>query len=415
MRDSTGLGIDNPRFDQPEPEMGDQQLPRVMRYVSSLEDFEGEPCFGLVVEAEEGVPISVLNLTAIDADLGSTFADFLEHDGFGRADEFADPEILDKDEISQWIEVLDTESLATTVLPPIDLTLDQLQESGRVVIAIGLNYRDQREERGAGSEDLVFLKQAAPTGAYAPLSLGPAVPPFEGSRDLVDYEAEIGFVLLEDIYLDELPGDLEALRQTIAFFAANDVTDRLPMILEGYAGASQAKSLPGYLPVGPWMIHGRHLDLRSRASGMETVDLWLRIEEPEPMQVGSWRQYASSSQMIRGPLEILRLVAKEWSRASSDEASGDLISIATVVEGRPVLRAGSVVLTGTPGGTAIESPSGMDRLRLMALGNLSMRGAKLAFAKHCVRHRREMGFLSVGDRVETRIQHLGRQLWTVVP
>lgn len=69
-----------------------------------------------------------------------------------------------------------------------------------------------------------------------------------------------------------------------------------------------------------------------------------------------------------------------------------------------VLPRGTVVLTGTPAGTAIEAPQGIDKLRLFLLGNLSTGRARLAYAAHCVRNRREMGFLSPGDIVDA---HLG--------
>ena len=109
------------------------------------------------------------------------------------------------------------------------------------------------------------------------------------------------------------------------------------------------------------------------------------------------------------------MIADLHSESLRGEDSRPMPGITAVIDERPMIPAGSLILTGTPGGTAIESPSGMDRLRLMALGNMSMRGAKLAFARPCVRHRQQMGFLSVGDLVETRIQHLGSQRWTVAP
>lgn len=81
--------------------------------------------------------------------------------------------------------------------------------------------------------------------------------------------------------------------------------------------------------------------------------------------------------------------------------------------GRAFLPKGSIVLTGTPHGTAIEAPSGTDSLRLFMLGNLSRTGARVAFAAHCARKRRTMGFLSPGDVVDSHITALGRQRWVV--
>ncbi len=415
LRDPTGLEIDNPRFEQLTPEIGDRLLPSVMRYVSRLEGFADQPSFGLVLEAEEGVPRTVLNLTAVEPELGSGFETFRSNGGFELADRLFDAEARQQQSLEKYVESIDSESLATSVLPPVDISLDQLSGSERLVIGVGFNYRDHREEVDTSVDKFLFAKIVEPTGAYVPMPLGPARSLQVGRRRLVDYEVEIGFVLLKDIYLDELPADFEELRQSIAFLTVNDVSDRAPIILDGKIGFTQAKSRPGYLPIGPWLTHGRHLDLRSRTSGMETIDLWLRVEEKNPIHPGVWRQHASSSQMIRGPLEILKMTSEIWEESERPDATGELRGIARVVEGRAMIPAGSLILTGTPGGTAIESPSGMDRLRLMALGNLSLRGAKQAFAAHSVRNRLEMGFLSVGDRVETRVQHLGCQIWTVVP
>ena len=415
LRDWTGLEIDNPRFEQAPPQIGDRLYPSVMRYLSRFEGFDDRPSFGLVLEVDDGVPTTVLNLSAVEPALGFRLQDFQSNGGFDIADRLFDAETRLQEGADKFVEPIDPESLTYSVLPPVDLTVEELARSERFVIGVGFNYRDHRQETDPDINKFLFAKHVAPTGAYAPMPLGEAQSPFEGAKMLVDYEVEIGFVLLKDIYLDELPANFEELRRHIAFFTANDISDRFPIILQGRDAFTQAQSSPGHLPIGPWLTHGRHLDLRSRSGGMETADMWLRVDEAEPFEAGQWRQHASSSQMIRGPVEILKMASEVWSESRGTNGSTQLPAIAREVDGRGMIPAGSLILTGTPGGTAIESPGGMDRMRLMALGNLSMRGAKLAFAKHCVRNRREMGFLSVGDRVETRVQHLGRQIWTVVP
>ena len=55
----------------------------------------------------------------------------------------------------------------------------------------------------------------------------------------------------------------------------------------------------------------------------------------------------------------------------------------------------------------------MDRARLLVRASISTNRAKQLFASHCIANRKEMGFLHVGDTVETRIQYLGRQRWKV--
>lgn len=413
LRRPSALQVGNPRFSQTAPEMEDRDLPAVLRYRSGLQGYEQGASFGLVLLAADGVPQRVLNLTAIEPALGSQLQEFHTHGGFELAERLLDPENREKEKLARFEESIDPENLASIILPPVDLFQDDLLISSRLVIGVDLNYQDHDSE--ADLTGSLFLRQVVPTGAYNPLPLGPAWPPVEGSRRLVDYGVEIGFVVLDDLFLDDLPRDFEALRRVIAFFAANDVTDAMPIIMMGDAGLAEAKSRAGYLPVGPWLVHGRHLDLRSRDSGREAVDMWLQIFEAEPTFPGTWRQYGSSSQMLRGPLEILQGIRKVWSDAKQQSVAVESAITANEVDGRGVIPAGSLVLTGSPRGNAFEPPRGLDRLRLMALGRLSPRGARVAFAKHCIMHRREMGFLSVGDRVEARVQYLGRQIWTVVP
>ena len=413
LRRPTALRVGNPRFGQTAPQMEDHKLPSILRYRSRLAGFEQEVCFGLVLSAADGVPQEVLNLTAIEPELGSTLQEFHTHGGFEIAERLLDPETREKEKATRFEESIDPNELGSTILAPVDLFQDDLLISSRLVLGVEFNYQDHDSESDlAGS---LFRRQVVPTGAYTPLPLGPARPPLEGSRRLVDYGVEIGFVILEDLFLDDLPADFDALRQRVAFFTANEVNDVMPLLLQGESGLAEAKSGTGHLPIGPWLVHGRHLDLRSRDSGRESVDLWLQIFEAEPTYPGAWRQYGSSSQMLHGPLEILQGIKEVWSERKQQQAGLEQASLANKVDGRGVIPAGSLVLTGSPRGTALEIPRGLDRLRLLALGNLTSRGARVAFAKHCVMHRREMGFLSIGDRVETRVQHLGRQIWTVVP
>ena len=87
--------------------------------------------------------------------------------------------------------------------------------------------------------------------------------------------------------------------------------------------------------------------------------------------------------------------------------------VVVVRNGREILPAGSIILTGAPEGTAIEAPSIWDRARLLARANLSLNRARQQFAQHCLSQRKPMGYLSPGDVVETSIDHLGRQRWSI--
>jgi len=405
--------IDNPRFEQEPPQVDDRLLPSVLRYDSALEEYAGRVCFGLVLETRGGIPVRVLNLTAVRPELGSSLADFVANDGFELAEQLVDPAL--RQPYLDLIESFEARALGPVVKPPVDLSFDQLEVEERFVIGVGFNYAAHREETDMAVDAFLFPKFVEPTGAYAPVALGRGIVPAVETARLVDYEAEIGFVLLEDVDLDDPPTDREAFKEKIAFFVANDVSDRWPQIREGEPGYTRAKSRPTYLPIGPWMIHGRQLDLRTRSGGERSMRLWLRVEEADPQPGGSWRQNSSSAQMIRGPLEIVQMVAELHRESRQRDGAGVLRSVARVDDGRVTIPAGSLFLTGTPEGTAIEAPTGWDRARLLARGNLTVPGARLEFALHAVRHREEMGFLDIGDTVETCGESLGCQRWIVVP
>lgn len=398
--------------DLTEAETEDRELPRVVRYRSELEGLDEQVGFALVLEADDGIPRRVLNLSAIDPELGSTLEQFSRHGGFDVADRLFDSED-DQDELAKFEEAIALEDLATRILPPIDLSRSDLESGRRVVVSLDRNYHEHGADRRQGRQ--LFSRIIEPSGAYAPLSLGPARSRLEGRRPLVDYGVEIGFVLLDHLFLDALPVDSDSLRRSIAYFTANDITDAVPILLGAEEFAAEPSSDPEQLPIGPWLVHGRHLDLRSRHSGTETADLWLRIDGPSSGGDEIWRQHASSSQMMLGPLEILQAIAAEWADIESADAESAASKLVVEVEGRPTIPAGSLVLTGSPPGSAVRRLDLMDRIRLRAVGNFSRSRARLAWVEYNVRHRDALGYLAVGDRVETRVQHLGRQVWSVVP
>jgi len=411
LRDPEGLTIDNPRFEKEDQTIIDNLMPRIMRYLSSLPGYEGKICFGLLLTAKDGIPTKVLNLTAVNPALGSSFSSFLSHDGFQLADEmFYSPS---RESLAGYVETLSPENLEKIIKPPVDISMDELEKGERYIIGAGFNYSTHKEETASDVDKFLFPKFVAPTGAYEPVSLGTGGPLPGGTRAITDYEVEIGFVLLEEVDLSNPPRDRKAFLDRIAFFTANDVSDRWPVILKGDEGYTVSKSHPTYLPIGPWMVHGRYLNIRTRGGGEEEVRLFLRIDEKEPFPGGTWRQDASSGDMIRGPLEIIGMIAEIYAESRRPDREGVMRHVARQESDRVVIPAGSIILTGTTEGTAIEAPTMMDRARLIALGNLSMNKAKLAFALHCVKNRKEMGFLHVGDIVETRIQHLGKQRWEV--
>jgi 2-keto-4-pentenoate hydratase/2-oxohepta-3-ene-1,7-dioic acid hydratase in catechol pathway len=228
---------------------------------------------------------------------------------------------------------------------------------------------------------------------------------------LIDYEVEIGFVLLADFDLSQ-PIDADRFWNNVAFFTANDVTDRRPIVLDGDEGFTRGKTGIGFLPVGPWLVHGRYLRPGTRGDNELALRLWLRIEENID-QTPMFRQNSNTNRMIRGPREILAMLPDIHAVSSRNDSNGKAWDIAKKDATGLSLPFGSIILSGTPLGTAIEAPDGFDRLRLITRGRFSSSLARNVFVGHLVRYRKEMGYLSEGDIVETGVEVLGVQRWVV--
>ena len=414
LRDHDDLTVPNPRHLHPPSKHEPLELPALVRYLPRQPGDGRGIRWGLVLRARDGVPEEIVDLERAIPGLGGGLEELLERDGFAAAESLwsqAKAGNIDP----TWIERLTPDSLTARVLAPLDTTLAQLASRERLIVGVGLNYAEHAADvaQQAAEDAFAFAKMVEPTGAYSSVRLGPAEIPGQEYASLIDYEVELAFVVLEDLALDALPA-ADELAEHIAWVQANDVTNRLPILLEGDAGFTQAKSQPTFLPLGPWLVHGRHLRPRTAAGGEDAVSLSLRVEEERPHERGSQRQHSSSQEMVRGPREILELIVKNWPQSERPDADGIPRGVVRIGDGRPMIPRGSLILTGTPGGTAIEAPGGLDRARLFMLGNLSPRAAREEFALHCVRHRLEMGFLSPGDVVDAQIDYLGRQRWVVV-
>ena len=272
------------------------------------------------------------------------------------------------------------------MLPPVPINVAELAELKRVVVGAGLNYAEHRDEVGVGGdaeELLVFPKPAAPTGPYAPIESGMRigeVPPRPVL--LLDYEVELGLVLLQDIDLRSPPSSYDAFIQQVAFFVANDVSDREPIILDEENGYTLGKSRPTYLPIGPWMVHGRHLRPRARSEGDHVLRLGLEVHEAAPISAhANRRQFAGTDEMLRGPWAIVQHMSRTL-RDGIVVCMRDAFGAPRFVHNaNGVIPAGSVILTGTPGGTAIREPSLLQKAALFVRGGFSISGAKHTFDK----------------------------------
>jgi 2-keto-4-pentenoate hydratase/2-oxohepta-3-ene-1,7-dioic acid hydratase in catechol pathway len=268
----------------------------VVRFLDSHVD-QPTACYGVVTADEAGVPAEIVDLRGIDPELGEPAAGPFAPAKLRRALAAAE-RVASEPRAARWDGHrcrLAFEQLASHLLSPVPLGQAELDRGERHILGAGLNYHDHRAETGTrAAELLLFPKPVAPTGAFAPV---PPVP-------LLDYEIEIAVVLLADLDLRAPPGP-ERLLDDIAFVLANDVSDRAPIILDPRTGYTRGKSRPGHLPLGPWLVSGRHLPLRLAGElGGEVLELRLRTRRRAG---GPWttRQRARSTTMIAGPLAIL--------------------------------------------------------------------------------------------------------------
>ncbi|MDH3771721.1 MAG: fumarylacetoacetate hydrolase family protein, partial [Nitrospirota bacterium] len=318
-------------------------------------------------------------------------------------------------------ETLPPDELSDRILPPVAFTAAAIDEGRRLVIGAGLNFAQHREEVGASdatspSDSLLFPKATPPSPAYRPVATGTAigsVPP--RPVVLLDYEAEIGLVLLEEVDLRAPPVRSQLLRNS-ALVTVNDLSDRGPIIGDDVYGYTRGKSHPGYLPLGPWLVPAWHLDLAAGSDGQRPLAVGLAVtrKDADGQQVSTTRQSDRSTSMLHGPTRVLDELSRRY-------LAGEPLCMPDAW-GRPRLLhdadgripAGSILLTGTPGGTALRSPGLTEKIRLFFEGGLTVSGARAELIEELETDAWAFGFLAPGDVVETWVEALGRQQWEVV-
>jgi hypothetical protein len=124
------------------------------------------------------------------------------------------------------------------------------------------------------------------------------------------------------------------------------------------------------------------------------------------------RQDAGLEELTLGLRELLGLVSQRRALTMPD-LDGRPWPISVERDGRRIVPAGSLLLTGTPGGTAIRSPNLADRARLVFRCLRYLHWPSDGYRRHLEDHRHVFGFLSPGDRVSGWITGLGRQEWEV--
>ena len=137
----------------------------------------------------------------------------------------------------------------------------------------------------------------------------------------LDYEVELGLVIGADLPVGTTVTEENLADYVAALVVANDVSARQVQLVK--TQFYESKSYPTFTPVGPWLTLVDAADLARLGS----LRLTLRVN-------GEVRQDSTAADMIVGPARALTLLSR-----FQPMAPGDLL------------------LTGTPGGTALQAPA----------------------------------------------------------
>ena len=202
-------------------------------------------------------------------------------------------------------------------VPPESLALLSPVTAPARVVAQAVNYRSHAVESGFDPDRLppVFFRKSShsltgPSGdIIRPDGVG-----------FLDYEVELGLVIGADLPVGTAVTQ-ETLHQYVAaLVVTNDVSARQIQLTE--TQFYEAKSYPTFTPAGPWLALVDAADL----ARLSSLRLTLSVN-------GELRQDAAAADMIVPPARALTALSK-----FQPLAPGDLL------------------LTGTPGGTALKAP-----------------------------------------------------------
>lgn len=196
----------------------------------------------------------------------------------------------------------------------------------RKIVCIGLNYSDHAAESGLPipEEPVIFMK--ADTSICGPND--DVIMPLVSKK--LDWEVELGMIIGKTAsYIDEA----NALDHVAGYCVVNDVSERAFQI-EGTGQWVKGKSHDSFCPVGP------ELTTRDEITDPQALDLWLDVD-------GERVQTGTTSLMIFSCAHIISFVSRFMT-----------------------LRAGDLVITGTPPGVGL----GMKPPRYLKVGQIMSLG-----------------------------------------
>lgn len=241
----------------------------------------------------------------------------------------------------------------------------------------GLNYRTHVQDSGINPDErrfnTFFTKSSASVAGPAENIIRPS------HVRLLDYELELGLVIGREVRQETVFSDQDLPQVVAGLVIGNDVSARDIQLPEGQF--FKGKSYRTFCPLGPYLC----LLETEEFAYLDKLDLHLAVN-------GVTRQSDSTGNMIYKPAETL----------------SELTQFAD-------LHVGDVVLTGTPGGTAVKAPS--NKLLLLAARLMPEHKKWEMF----IRKQQDVpAYLKNGDVISARISsrdgriNLGEQVNTVV-
>lgn len=252
------------------------------------------------------------------------------------------------------------------------LSLDQIKLLSPVtapcnVICQGRNYAEHIIETGNDPEEKTFNLFFTKAPSSITSAKGNIIRPKH--VQLLDYELELGLVIGRDINKDQKVTK-ENLSDFIAgIFIANDVSARDVQLSQGQW--FKGKSFRTFCPIGPYFC------LLDKEDFPKLYDLDLKLWVNNEL-----RQNANTKQLIYKPEDTLS-------------------ELSTLMD----LSVGDIVLTGTPGGVALQAPSKfMQKLGSIVLSEQER--MKLFISKQLDNPR----YLKDGDKIRATIQSSDGQI-----
>jgi 2-keto-4-pentenoate hydratase/2-oxohepta-3-ene-1,7-dioic acid hydratase in catechol pathway len=226
------------------------------------------------------------------------------------------------------------------------------------VVAQAVNYRSHARQSGVGEDPpaVFFRKSSGSISGPTDDIVRPA------HVRLLDHEIELGLVIRRGPAAGTAVADADLPGHVAGLVMCNDISARDLQLTKGQF--YESKSYPTFTPTGPRLVLLEAGDF-ARLSGLR-LRLWVN---------GELRQDGTAAELITGPAAALSLLA-----------------------GFQRLDPGDLLLTGTPGGTALQAPPAV----VAKIGDLLL-PTPLKWRVFLSRQERNPAYLKAGDVITASI------------